>query len=142
MPSMKIIHLSVLATLLVAASLPASAENWVKYGSAKMQFPTGEKVVSGYSESSYDSDSVRYLDGPRFEVRLRQVTYIGDLVPHEARELLRVDCLHNTFESLVENPGNQAGLTEVNRGEIGRDSAYRVIKETLCGFPRNPYKGY
>jgi hypothetical protein len=127
-----------LATLVLAVSLTAHAENWEKYRSKSMKFPAGAKVVSGYSESFYDTDSLRYFNSSSVEIWLKHVTVIGDLVPHTAKELIRIDCLKNRFQSLVENNENPSGLAEINKGEIGGESDYRIIKEAYCGVPWSP----
>ena len=120
-------------TLCGAATV--SAENWVRYSSQTMNFPAGERVVRGNSESFYDADSVRYFDGTRVEIRLKHVTYIGDLVPHTSNELIRIDCRTNGFVSLIPDTADPAVLKEINRGEIGGDSAYRIITDAYCGVP-------
>jgi hypothetical protein len=132
-----IVRICVMVFMLVSSVMPVHAEDWVRYSSVKMQFPAGDNIVPGYSESSYDSGSLRYYDGTRFEIWLKHVTYIGDLEPHITRELIRIDCLHNTFESLVEGSGNPSVLSEINRGEIGVDSSYRVVRERFCGLPQS-----
>jgi hypothetical protein len=128
----------IITVLLVALSISAHAGNWVKYHSTSMKFPAGEKVIPGYSESFYDTDSLRYFDSSSVEIWLKHVTVIGDLVPHTAKELIRINCLKNLFQSLVENTDNQSKPIEIINGEIGGDSSYRIIKEKYCGVPRLP----
>jgi hypothetical protein len=130
------VRIFLITALLLCAAEVAFAESWVKYSSTAMNFPAGEKVIRGNSESFYDTDSARYYDRTHVEIRLKHVTYIGDLVPHISRELVRIDCMTNGFESLIHNsPDDPAVLTVINRGEIGSDSAYRFISAVYCGVP-------
>jgi hypothetical protein len=131
-----IVRIFLMTALLLCAADMALAESWVKYSSTAMNFPSGDRIIRGNSESFYDTDSARYYDRTHVEIRLKHVTYIGDLVPHISRELIRIDCMTNGFESLTHHsPDDPAVLTVINRGEIGSDSAYRVIREVYCGVP-------
>ena len=123
------------AALLFCAAVTVHAENWVRYSSQKMTFPAGDKGVSGNSQSFYDADTLRYYDRTRLEIWLKHVTYIGDLVPHVSRELLRIDCMTAAFESLVPVGDDPSVLTVINRGVLGSESAYRIISESYCGVP-------
>lgn len=124
------------AGLLISPPSSSHAESWVSFFSIKLELPGGNTVVKGYSESYYDSDSIQRLGGSRVQVWLKDVTYIGDLEPHIHKELLKVNCPENSFESLVEveRPGLSAKLEEINRGTIGEDSPYHSIRKIICGY--------
>jgi hypothetical protein len=127
-----------LTALVLAVSMTAHAENWVKYRSMSMKFPAGDTVISGFTESYCDTVSLRYVDSTYVEIWLKHVTFIGDLVPHTTKELIRIDCMNNRFQSLIENNIKPSALTEINKGEIGGESDYRIIKEAYCGVPKPP----
>jgi len=124
------------AGLFLSVPFPSYAETWVSFFSVKLELPGSNSAVKGYSESYYDSDSIQRLGESRVQVWLKDVTYIGDLEPHIHKELLKVNCLGNSFESLaeVEHPGLPAKLEAINAGTIGEASPYLSIRKIVCGY--------
>lgn len=114
-----------------------AAENWIRYAGTTLKLPGGNgAMVNGYSESFYDSDSIRRLGDYRVEVWLKDSTYLGDIEPHIHKELLKIDCSGNRFTSMVE-PDRQTTpetLREINSGTIGDASPYRIVREAVCGY--------
>lgn len=115
----------------------SSAENWTRFTGTDLKLPgSNGTTISGYSESYYDSDSIRRLGDYRVEIWLKDMTFLGDLEPHIHKELLRIDCSGNRFVSLVESDQHAAPerLHEINSGIIGDGSPYRKIREAVCGY--------
>ena len=124
-----------LLVLAIAAQPPLlEAEEWVPYAHSSLELP-GTSTVKGFSEAYYDRDSILRSGSGRFQIRLKEITFLGDLTPTNHFELLMIDCAANGFELRVEMPGS-AGVPAdpVNTGTIGAESPYRSIREAFCAY--------